>query len=90
MRALVVANGYDADPGFVGEHLRGAGYAFTECHREHPEDWPDLDGVQLVAGELLVALQELGDVDDLVVDTRTHEALRREVGEQYAPSSQST
>lgn len=43
-----MANSYDADPGFVGEHLRAAGYAFTECHREHPEDWPDLDGVQLV------------------------------------------
>ena len=48
MRALLVANGYDADPGFVGEHLRNAGYAFVECHRERPGDWPGLDGVDLV------------------------------------------
>lgn len=43
-----MANGYDADPGFVGEHLRAAGYAFAECHRERSADWPELDGVQLV------------------------------------------
>ncbi len=48
MRALLVANGYDADPGYVGEHLRNAGYAFAECHRERPGDWPTLDGVDLV------------------------------------------
>jgi GMP synthase-like glutamine amidotransferase len=44
----MVANSYDADPGFVGEHLRRAGFAFTECHREHPDEWPDLEGVGLV------------------------------------------
>jgi len=43
-----VANSHDADPGFVGEFLRGAGYAFTECHRERASDWPDLAGVHLV------------------------------------------
>lgn len=48
MRALLVANASDADPGFVGEHLRATGYAFTECHREHPGDWPVLSGVELV------------------------------------------
>jgi hypothetical protein len=48
VRALLVANGYDADPGFVGEHLRNAGYAFVECHRERPGEWPGLDGIDLV------------------------------------------
>jgi len=48
VRALLVANGYDADPGFVGEHLRNAGYSFTECHREHPSEWPELAGFDLV------------------------------------------
>ena len=35
-------------PGFVGHRLRQHGYAFTECHREHPERWPALDGIDLV------------------------------------------
>ena len=48
MRALLVANRYDADPGFVGEHLRNAGYSFVECHREHPGDWSSLDETDLV------------------------------------------
>ena len=48
MRALVVGNGDDLDPGFVGHRLREHGYAFTECHREHPDRWPDLDGIELV------------------------------------------
>jgi GMP synthase-like glutamine amidotransferase len=48
VRALLIANASDADPGFVGERLRWHGYAFTECHREHPDEWPSLDGVDLV------------------------------------------
>jgi GMP synthase-like glutamine amidotransferase len=48
VRALALGNGYDFDPGFVGHRLREHGYAFTECHREHPDRWPDLDGVELV------------------------------------------
>ncbi len=48
MRALVVGNGDDLDPGFVGHRLREHGYAFTECHREHPDRWPGLDGIDLV------------------------------------------
>ena len=48
MRALVVANSYDADPGFVGNRLRARGFDLVACHREHPNDWPDLDGVELV------------------------------------------
>lgn len=48
MRALLLANSYDADPGFVGEHLRNAGFAFLECHRERPSEWAPLDRIDLV------------------------------------------
>jgi GMP synthase-like glutamine amidotransferase len=48
MRALLIANASDADPGFVGARLRDHGFAFTECHRERPDEWPDLDGHDLV------------------------------------------
>lgn len=48
MRALLIANANDTDAGFVGERFRSHGYAFDECHREHPGDWPSLDGHDLV------------------------------------------
>jgi GMP synthase-like glutamine amidotransferase len=48
VRALLLANAADADPGFVGHHLRRRGYAFSECHRETPGEWPGLAGVELV------------------------------------------
>jgi GMP synthase-like glutamine amidotransferase len=48
MRALLIANGADADPGFIGERFREHGYSFDECHRESPGDWPALDGHDLV------------------------------------------
>jgi len=48
MRALLIANAVDADAGFVGERFRHHGYAFTECLREAPGEWPDLDGHDLV------------------------------------------
>jgi GMP synthase-like glutamine amidotransferase len=48
MRALVVGNAEGLDPGFVGERLRRRGYAFTECVREDPDDWPGLHGIELV------------------------------------------
>jgi GMP synthase-like glutamine amidotransferase len=48
VRALAVGNGNDFDAGFVGHRLREHGYVFTECHREHPAEWPALDGVDLV------------------------------------------
>jgi len=48
VRALLVANTVDADPGFVGERLRHHGYAFDECLRETPDEWPDLAGHDLV------------------------------------------
>ena len=43
----MIANA-DADPGFVGERFRQRGFAFTECHREHPEEWPELEGHDLI------------------------------------------
>jgi len=48
VRALLIANHDDADAGFVGERLRHHGFAFTECHRERPSEWPDLVGHDLV------------------------------------------
>jgi len=48
MRAHLVANAPDCDPGFVGERFRHHGYAFTECHRENPGEWASLDGCELV------------------------------------------
>lgn len=48
MRALVIGNGSDFDPGFVGQRFRQHGYAFEELHRERPASWPRLDGVDLV------------------------------------------
>ncbi len=48
VRALAIGNGNDFDTGFVGERLREHGYAFVECHREHPDQWPALDRIDLV------------------------------------------
>jgi len=48
VRALLVANSVDADPGFVGERFRHHGFAFSECHRERAREWPDAHGVDLV------------------------------------------
>jgi GMP synthase-like glutamine amidotransferase len=48
MRALLIANAVDADAGFVGERFRHHGYSFVECPRERPDEWPELDGHDLV------------------------------------------
>jgi GMP synthase-like glutamine amidotransferase len=48
MRALLIANAADSDAGFVGARFRHHGFAFTECHRERPDEWPALDGHDLV------------------------------------------
>jgi GMP synthase-like glutamine amidotransferase len=48
MRALLIANAVDADAGFVGDRFRHHGFVFTECRREHPGEWPSLDGHDLV------------------------------------------
>jgi GMP synthase-like glutamine amidotransferase len=48
VRALAIGNGNDFDTGLVGHRFREHGYAFVECTREHPDEWPELDGVDLV------------------------------------------
>ena len=58
MRSLLVANADDADPGcigqrfaehgFVGERFKDHGTVFDHCNREHPDQWPSLDGADLV------------------------------------------
>ena len=48
MRALLVANALDSDAGFVGDRFRHHGFSFTECARERPHEWPELDGNDLV------------------------------------------
>lgn len=48
MRAVLVANEADVDPGLVGRALRARGYSFTEFLREDHHNWPDLDGFDLV------------------------------------------
>ena len=48
MRAVLIANSEDADPGFVGRALRQRGYSFTEFLREDHLNWPSLDGFDLV------------------------------------------
>ncbi len=48
MRALLLANSNDCDPGYTGERFRHHGYSFTECHRERPNEWPSLDGIDQV------------------------------------------
>jgi GMP synthase-like glutamine amidotransferase len=48
VRGLLIANADDADAGFVGDRFRVHGVAFDECHREHPEEWPDLAGHDVV------------------------------------------
>ena len=48
MRAALIANVDDADPGLVGRALRRRGVSFVEYLREQWEQWPSLDGIDLV------------------------------------------
>ena len=48
VRAALIANTTDADPGFVGRSLRERGYSFVEYLREQWESWPDAADVDLV------------------------------------------
>ncbi|MEI8286122.1 MAG: gamma-glutamyl-gamma-aminobutyrate hydrolase family protein [Actinomycetes bacterium] len=48
MRAALIANREDADPGFVGKSLRARGYSFVEFLREDFQQWPSLDNIELV------------------------------------------
>lgn len=48
MRAALIANRDDLDPGFVGRSLRRRGYSFIEFLREDIQSWSSLDGIDLV------------------------------------------
>ena len=48
VRAALIANRDDADPGFVGKSLRRRGYSFVEFIREDHADWPGLEAIDLV------------------------------------------
>lgn len=48
MRAALIANRDDIDPGFVGRSLRRRGYSFIEFLREDFTSWPSLEGIDLV------------------------------------------
>lgn len=48
MRAALIANREDADPGFVGKSLRARGYSFVEFIREDFQDWPSLEHLDLI------------------------------------------
>jgi GMP synthase-like glutamine amidotransferase len=52
VRALLIGNSDDLDPGFVGLRFRERGYAFTELHRDRPGHWTappaDVGDVELV------------------------------------------
>lgn len=53
MRALLIANDIDTDPGYIGHALRRRGYAFTELMREQHREWAG-DATRLVAEHQLV------------------------------------
>ena len=48
MRAALIANVDDADPGFVGRAMRRRGISFVEYLREQWTTWPSLDGIDMV------------------------------------------
>lgn len=81
MRALLIANGADADAGFIGDRFREHGYSFDECLRESPGDWPQLDGHELVlllGSEWSVYWPDVADKVQAEVAV-LHEAARRGV-----------
>ena len=48
VRAALIGNRDDMDPGLVGHALRRRGVAFVELHREDPSGWPRVDEVDMV------------------------------------------
>lgn len=45
---MLLGNQTAMDAGYVGAHLRAAGFRFEEAHREDPASWPDLGGAELL------------------------------------------
>ena len=48
MRALLICNRGESDAGFVGDRLEQHDFTFTRLSREHPGEWPTLDGIDLL------------------------------------------
>jgi GMP synthase-like glutamine amidotransferase len=48
VRALLIANAGDADAGFVGQRFEEYDFSFTHVVREYPNEWPAIDGIDLV------------------------------------------
>ena len=48
VRALVVGNKGDADPGLVGSRLTELGFSLERNEREYPREWKPLAGIDLV------------------------------------------
>ena len=48
MRALVVGNRGDADPGLVGARLAEVGFALERNEREYPREWKSLAGIDVL------------------------------------------
>jgi GMP synthase-like glutamine amidotransferase len=48
VRALLIANAGDADAGFVGQRFEEYDFSFTHVVREYPNEWPSIDGIDLV------------------------------------------
>ena len=48
MRAVLIANAGDADAGFVGQRFEEYDFSFTHVVREYPNEWPAIDGIDLV------------------------------------------
>ena len=48
MRALVVGNHGDSDPGLVGSRLGELGFTFEQNEREYPREWRSLAGTDLL------------------------------------------
>jgi GMP synthase-like glutamine amidotransferase len=82
VRALTIANADDADSGVIGDRFRHHGYAFDECHRERPGEWPDLVGHDLV---LLLGSEWSVYWPDVAQSVRSEVALVREAARQGIP-----
>ena len=48
MRALLISNSGEGDAGYVGERFEHHDFEFTRVAREHPGEWPALDGIDLL------------------------------------------
>jgi len=91
VRALLLANTSDCDPGLIGTALRARGYAFTEYLRENHGTWlPDFSGTSIThaldGSDLIVAMGSgwstywLGVAEPVAAEAAVlREAHRREI-----------